>query len=70
MDIIPILDFICSGILVLAVYLCGTKPKIGWLIYWVNSILYIFLMVHKELNFLAIAGIILLLIGIKNWRNV
>jgi len=64
---IKILDIICSCVLIISIYLCGAKPKIGWLIYIGNSILYCFLMFYKRLIFMGIAGIILGLIGVKNY---
>ncbi len=67
--IIKIIDFLCSITLIISMYLCGTKPKIGWLIYIINAGFYSFLMFYKGLIFMGITGIILGIIGIRNYKR-
>ncbi len=65
--IIKLLDIFSAVTLILAIYLCGTKPKIGWIIYIINAFFYSYLMWYNHLIFMMIAGIILGLIGFKNY---
>lgn len=67
---IKIIDFACSITLIISMYLCGTNPKIGWLIYIINAIFYSFLMFYKGLFFMGVTGIILGIIGIKNYKRI
>ena len=66
---IKILDFVTAIWLISAVYLCGVKPKLGWLLYSLNSVFYVALMISKDLYFMAVVGIFLGLIGVKNYRK-
>jgi len=65
--LIKIIDFLCSLTLIISMYLCGTKPKLGWGIYIINAFFYTFLMWNKGLLFMTITGIILGIIGVKNY---
>ena len=64
---IKLIDFLCSITLIISMYLCGIKPKIGWFIYIINAFFYSFLMFYKSLFFMGITGIILGIIGVKNY---
>ena len=67
---IKFLDFLCGFTLIVSIYICGTKPKLGWFIYIFNAFIYTFLMFYKGLLFMGITGIVLGIIGIRNfWRN-
>ncbi len=61
------LDIFTSVTLIISVYLCGVKPKIGWCLYTINCIFYCLLMYLNELYGMAIVGVILFFIGLKNW---
>jgi hypothetical protein len=67
MIIIKIIDFLCSLTLVISIYICGIKPRIGWFIYFINAFFYCFLMFNKGLFWMGISGIILGIIGLKNF---
>jgi membrane-bound ClpP family serine protease len=67
--IIKIIEIIAVVTLILSIYLCGIKPRLGWLIYIINALFYTFLMFYKGLIFMGISGIILGIIGIINFRK-
>jgi len=65
--IIKIIDLLCSVTLVFSIYICGTKPRLGWFIYFINAFFYCFLMFYKGLIGMGISGIILGIIGLRNY---
>jgi hypothetical protein len=67
--IINIIDFLCSLTLVVSIYICGTRPRLGWFIYFINAFFYCFLMFYKGLLWMGISGIILGIIGLRNFRR-
>lgn len=68
--IIKILDFLSSITLIVSIFICGTKPKIGWFIYFINAFFYCFLMFYKGLIFMGIGGIVLGIIGFRNFMRI
>lgn len=66
---IKYIDILCSITLIISIYICGSKPRLGWGIYFINAFLYCFLMFYKGLVFMGISGIVLGIIGLKNYIN-
>jgi len=64
---INLIEIFCVITLILSIHFCESNPRRGWCIYIINSIFYAFLMFYKGLIFMGISGIILGLIGIKNF---
>jgi len=67
MIIIKLIDILCSITLIVSIYICGIKPRLGWGIYFINAFFYCFLMFYKGLTFMGISGIILGIIGLRNY---
>ena len=66
---IKFLDIGTSIILILSIYLCMEKPKIGWFIYTLNCIPYFILMRMNKLYGMMFVAIILFMIGANNFRK-